>query len=340
MENNLNYSGIEAYCNRFCEKVASQHFESREVITGKEILELQEIRQINLFVIKYLLSEWTREAARIRSPYFNYEDAEVKTALKEFMNILSRHIAIEKDHFLPLLKQATRDTLMLVFSPYDYYMHLVHDPDKQEISLKELKRMSKYVKINSNLLQELIQKTEATGRQKITEQEAGGFLNEIFHNITESPEDVEGYMEKFSRIEPLSENMIYGVSQKQRDTPNITESADLDESDDNEEAKRDDDELSTTINDRHATEKPTLVDIHRKSKIESIRKHISINQRFMFINVLFKGSEDSFNKTIDYLESCEDRESALMFLSSEYPEWENESEEVEEFLELVEKRLP
>lgn len=363
MENNLNKSGIDAYCDRFCEKLVSQHFDSNDVITGKEILELQEIRQINLFVIKYLLSEWTRETARIRSPYFNYEVPEVKTALKDFMNILSRHIAVEREHFMPLLRQATHDTLLLIFSPYDYYMHLIHNPNKHKISLKELKRMSKYVKINSNLLQGLIDKIEEQGEQKISEEQAGKLLNEVFQNTKESPADVGEYITLFSKIEPLTEAMVYGepapaAPENEPEMPWVKkedaleddeadlEEEDLEEEDDQEEVQREEasvpatDEALQTLNDKHSGEqKQTLADIHRSRKIESIRKHIGINQRFMFINVLFDGNEDVFNDTIDHLDTCKDRDMAMVFLAGEYPDWDQESEEVLEFFELVEKRF-
>ncbi|MBL6446542.1 hypothetical protein JMN32_09490 [Fulvivirga sp. 29W222] len=336
MENNLNSKGIEDYCNRFCEVIASQHFNNNETISGKEILELQEIRQINLFVIKYLLSEWTKEVTKLKSPYFNYNAPEAKAALKEFMNILSRHISVTKEHFMPLLKQATRDTLLLVFSPYDYYMHLIHAPETQELSLKELKRMSKYVKINNNLLQALIGKIEEQGHQRISEEKAGKLLNEVFHNIQESPADTDEYLEVFSRVLPLTEAIIYGEPSKTNDIVS-TKQQPPEEKSINEFVEN----TVSTINDKHSIEhKPTIAESHRKQKIESLRKHISINQRFMFINTLFYGDEEIYNRAIDYLDNCEDQRSASLYLTSEYPEWDNESEEVGEFMELIEKRLP
>ncbi|GAA0188524.1 hypothetical protein GCM10009122_47130 [Fulvivirga kasyanovii] len=335
MENNLNNRGIEEYCDRFCEIVASQHFNNNQTISGKEILELQEIRQINLFVIKYLLSEWTKEVTKLKSPYFNYDAPEAKTALKEFMNILSRHISVEKEYFMPLLKQATRDTLLLIFSPYDYYMHLIHDPENQELSLKELKRMSKYVKINNNLLQALIGKIEEQGYQRISEEKAGKLLNEVFQNIQESPADTDEYLEVFSRTLPLTEAIIYGESSKTNEVAQQKKPLPK-EKPVNEIAE----DSVSTINDKHSAEqKPTIADSHRNRKIESIRKHISINQRFMFINTLFYGDEETYNRAIDYLDNCEDKRSASLYLASEYPEWDKESEEVGEFMELLEKRL-
>lgn len=343
MENNVNTSEIKAYCNRFCKKLAHGHFSHQPVITGKEILELSEIRQINLFIIRHLLAEWRKEASKIKSPYFNYEAPEVKEALKEFMNILSRQIAIGEEHFFPLLQNATYDTILLIFSPYDYYMQLIHDPDKEELSLQELKRTAKYVKINSNLLQALIEKVEATGNQRISKEDAGHLLNEVFHNIQASPEDVDSYMAKFSAIEPLSEYILYGTTAEPYDEEQqVQQEEHFDEPSPSEEDDETDEsnDVFQTLNDQHSSsQKPSIAEIHQRQKITSIRKHISINQRFMFINTLFEGNEESFNRTIDYLESCENKGSATSFLASEYPHWNEESEEVEEFMELIEKRL-
>lgn len=356
MENNLNKAGIEEYCDRFCEKLVSQHFDSHEVITGKEILELQEIRQINLFVIKYLLSEWTREAARIRSPYFDYEVPEVQAAMKDFMNVVSRHIAVQREPFIPLLNQATHDTLLLIFSPYDYYMHLIHKPGRQNISLKELKRMLKYVKINSNLLQGLINKIEEIGEERIPQEQAGKILNEVFQSTPEGPADTDEYIELFSKIEPLTEGIVYGEQDDEPEGKELgmpwVEGEDLSDDDYIEEEKEPEEaenhkqnspaepDLYKTLNDQHTGEhKSTLADMHRSQKIDSIRKHIGINQRFMFINVLFDGDEDLFNEAIEHLESCGDRDTAFSFLSAEYPNWDQESEEVLEFYDLVEKRF-
>lgn len=344
MENNLNTSAIKAYCDRFCEKLASQHFDHHQVINGKEIMELHEVKQVNLFVMKHLLTEWRKEASKIKSPYFNYEDPDVKEALKEFMNILSRHIAIQKEDFIPLLRNAVYETILLIFSPYDYYMHLTHDPDKDELSLQELKRTAKYVKINNNLLQALIEKVEDTGGQRVSKEDAQHMLNEVFHNTEASPEDVEVYMSRFSDVEPLTEAILYGTPSRATERKEQFEPREEDYGvpvPDKRQSNAPAPENSIkSINEQHSSEqKPGLAEIHQRQKIVSIRKHISINQRFMFINVLFEGNEESFNRTIEYLEGCESKSTATSYLANEYPHWDEESEEVEEFMELLEKRL-
>ncbi|UII22938.1 hypothetical protein [Fulvivirga ligni] len=280
--------------------------------------------------MKNLLNAWRKETSKIQSPYFNYDAPEVKEAQKEFMNILSRNIAITQENFKPLLLQATQETILLIFSPYDYYMHLIHDPKANKISIKDLKRIAKYVKINQDLLLKLIEKAEENGLDKISKEEASKLLNEAFDS-TQEPEDVEGYIEAFSKIAPLSEDMIYGSSKNYQPEVKSTQP--------NVQINSRFESPKNILNDQHSEKRPTIADVHRNQKIESIRKSISINQRFMFINTLFAGDEESFNQTVDDLERLKNKREAEEYLSENYPFWDKESEEHEEFMEIVSKRL-
>ncbi|MBL3656854.1 hypothetical protein [Fulvivirga sediminis] len=328
MENILNQEGIKRYSNEFCDRLLQAHFSQHDVITGPQILELQEIRQINLFVMKNLLNAWRKETSKIQSPYFNYDAPEVKEAQKEFMNILSRNIAITQENFGPLLLQATQETILLIFSPYDYYTHLINNPKAKSLMVKDLKRISKYVKINQNVLLSIIEQAEEKGYEKISKDEAAQLLNEAFEQTLESPEDVDVYIDKFSKVLPLDENIIYGNSKYYGNSepnakPQINSRFDVKKS---------------ILNDSHAENKQTLGDVHRNRKIESIKKSISINQRFMFINLLFDGDESAFNSVIDYLETLDSQRDAEGFIATQYPFWDHESEEVQEFMEIISKR--
>jgi hypothetical protein len=59
----------------------------------------------------------------------------------------------------------------------------------------------------------------------------------------------------------------------------------------------------------------------------------------MFTKVLFNGDFEWFSKTIDDLDKQPDITSALEFLEIYYRDWDKESEEFHEFMEMVEKRF-
>ena len=334
MENNLNKKSLLDYCRRFSSKVTEEFYTGNSLINGEDILVLTSIKQINLFVIKNLFKEWQKETGKLESKYFNYQNDEVRHALKEFMNILSKNISIKKEDFTPILERSVEETILLIFSPYDYYTHMM-DQNTGKVGVEELKRSSKYVKVNKNLLTLLIEKVDEEG---LTSLDKGTFLqllNYVFENIQESPEDIEDYLVKFSSIVPLREEDIYGTSESSLKEVELIEPSNLTNSEEVESQ-----EVAETLNDQLATEtKPTLADVHVNKKIDSIKKSLSINQRFMFINSLFDGDDTTFNEVLDYLDQCDNKDDALNYLQSHSANWDMESEEVEEFMELIDKKL-
>ena len=81
----------------------------------------------------------------------------------------------------------------------------------------------------------------------------------------------------------------------------------------------------------------TLVDGFQK--ITNIKGSLSINQKFMFTKVLFHGDFELFTKAIDDLDRQDNLNGALKYLESNHEEWDRESEEFHEFMEILEKRF-
>ncbi|MBO0357737.1 hypothetical protein J0X19_07250 [Hymenobacter sp. BT186] len=103
----------EQYGRKLAAHLCDQHFGARPTATldGPAVLRFTPIRQVNLFVVQQLLAQWTQEMARLRSPYFDFEADDVRTALTQFMNVLSRRIKLSRSAFEPLLARAVADTL-------------------------------------------------------------------------------------------------------------------------------------------------------------------------------------------------------------------------------------
>ena len=49
--------------------------------------------------------------------------------------------------------------MLLIFSPYDFYTHILEMND-DAMKVEDLKRILRYVKVNKNLLEVMIQKVE------------------------------------------------------------------------------------------------------------------------------------------------------------------------------------
>ena len=55
--------------------------------------------------------------------------------------------------------------------------------------------------------------------------------------------------------------------------------------------------------------------------------------------MLFSGDFDLFSQAIDHLDNFDSLKQATQYLDAHYKSWDKESEEYEEFIELVEKRF-
>jgi hypothetical protein len=115
------------YGRRLAARLCDQHFGSQptDKLDGPAVLKFTPVRQLNLLVIRQLLGQWQAETARLRSPYFDFEAEPVQAALTQFMNVLSRHISLNRTTFEPLLAQAAADTLGIVADPAGSFERLL-----------------------------------------------------------------------------------------------------------------------------------------------------------------------------------------------------------------------
>jgi len=119
MKDKYSQAKREQYGRRLAAHLCDQHFAAQPTaaLDGPAVLRFTPIRQVNLFVVQQLLAQWTGEMARLRSPYFDFEADDVRQALTQFMNTLSRRIKVSREAFEPLLARAIGDTLGVVTDP-------------------------------------------------------------------------------------------------------------------------------------------------------------------------------------------------------------------------------
>jgi len=147
MQKKLNEDFIEKYSEQFATKISGDFYASHSHISGQEILSITPSKQVNFFIIKLLFNNWQQESQRLESPFFNYSAPEVKEALLQFMNVLSRFIKVERKEFEQLLQDAVRDTLFLIMSP-NVYLEIEFDRKGSEVlSDRVAKNILKYIKI-------------------------------------------------------------------------------------------------------------------------------------------------------------------------------------------------
>lgn len=339
MESNINHQVIDTYSKSFADQLINGFFKVNSSIRGDQILNFSEIKQINYFILKILFEKWKTEFNNLKSPYFDYESEEVQKAVQSFMNVLSKNILVLKEVFRPILEEAIYKTILLIFSPYEYYLQEINKPTFQQISISDLHAIQKYVKINGHLLRAYIDRFESDGIQAVFNDDAVRIFDEVCESIKDTPEDFEHYHEEFSKILALDLNEVYSQPD---DIAN--EYIDDDESQNPDNINEKFKIQKKTLLDTLGTEKKeALIDIHEKKPLEGIKKNITINQRFMFEKDLFNGDKDEFEMVVNYLDNCKNNQEAMEFINQNYVEkknWDLEKEEVIEFFSVINKRFP
>lgn len=155
MQHKYSLAKCEQYGRQLATRLSQQFFGPQPAATldGPALLQFTPIRQVNLLVLRQLLGRWQQEASQLRSPYFDFEAAPVRTALGQFMNVLSRHIRLDRAALEPLLAQAVTSTLMLATDPTAAFVRLLlpptgHDPagsdTDEEVPLATLRDYLRY----------------------------------------------------------------------------------------------------------------------------------------------------------------------------------------------------
>ncbi|MBK0404526.1 hypothetical protein I5M27_16130 [Adhaeribacter sp. BT258] len=156
MEDKYNTLSLEQYSRNLAKLLCDRYFANHETINGQQLITFSPVKQINLFVIKELLISWNREMANLKSPYFDFEDEEVKAGLKQFMNVLSRKILIRRPHFEPLLQKAILDAFTLVLQPATSFDEKFLQV-QEEVTPAKLQEHLKYLDLNKTHFSEFLQ---------------------------------------------------------------------------------------------------------------------------------------------------------------------------------------
>jgi hypothetical protein len=97
-----------------------------------------------------------------------------------------------------------------------------------------------------------------------------------------------------------------------------------------------------SLNDRLRQEKTEVVEVLKHEPIKDLRKAIGINDRFVFINDLFRGDEAMYERSIKTINSFHIFQEAEYWISRELIVklgWDKESEIVRHFIHLVKRRF-
>lgn len=331
---------IQQYSHAFAKRTTEYYFIDHTHITGKEILGFCDIMQVNLFIIKHIYLEWQQEMNRLKSPYFDYENLEVKKNLATFVNSLSNHILVKKDIFYHIVFKSTQESLQLLLYPEEYFEDFLKQLKKEKIKKNDLLPFIKYWDFHRNIFQKLMIEMEDKSFSLFD-------LNWTWKNLlNDKKESAENHIKIFDSIYTTdwqkivpqkitySENNNAFYQKENTNLPKVNFEGD--------EILDVPNSLNFQFAENNNDNQNSLHQQFRQSKIENLRQFIALNEKFLYINQLFDGNSLAFNDALDKLENCQNIKEALLLIEQKYAQnyqWNKEKEETKQFLNIVERRF-
>lgn len=356
MNNKYSLAKREQYGRLLAALLCDQHFGARPTATldGPAVLRFTPIRQVNLFVVQQLLGQWMAEMGNLRSPYFDFEDAQVRQALTQFMNVLSRRIKLSRPVFEPLLAQAICDTLLGCLDPAEIFAQKLMG-EQASAAPATLRDSLRYVDIHKDLFAGFLDTLPAED-----EQERDYLLSRFRLYAQSHPQDQQplaAVVQEFNELLPLTEDDLNEEAPQSQapapaqpvsapevpaaapaPTPPIAEATPS--APEPQPAPAPVSEARPSL---QSTAPPAGVPLYAKlqaeqpaapslsetlrqdrngaaslaekaPKVETLREAISINQRFSFINELFNGENMEYHSVIQHLDTLPNAESAKRYV--------------------------
>ena len=373
MPDNLNSIALNQYSARFTTTVLNEVYRSQDVVTGAGLLKLTPVRQVNLGILNRLFEEWKNNAEAFRSPYFDFSNEEVKSALEEFMNTASQHIAVKRADLEPLLSDSVKESLKLLLTPANYFEDKIRAVPDAEFTHAKAEQLVKYTHIHRGIAEALLGRLTDSGSDSVYQTQAVSWLYE-FKDNADLIDDTEQHLIQFAEIFPIniSELLIRetGKSTTSPQTqPHKHESffdsafSQLEPSTARpvapcaEPASAVIGEIVAKSNAGSSPERDSLnnrfkVEIPKPSedksygtvplKVENIAGSIPLGQRFMFVNQLFDRNSEHFDKAIyelDRVKSFEEAENLIWHRYASKYAWDVNGEAVTALLAIVKRKF-
>ncbi|GAB3892337.1 hypothetical protein [Spirosoma agri] len=201
MSNKFNANALTEYSKLYARRTASDFYQHHSTISGQQILALTPISQINLFVISSLSEKWQSDAEKFRSPYFDFTNADVQEALQNFMNVVSQHISVRREQLEPLLAEATRRTITMIFDPRAYFDDILRSQPEFTLTATALKQITRYTKINQFVPAHIAQRMN--GKPFVYVNQALNFLDEALTQRGHELEHYDKFVALFSEKVPM-----------------------------------------------------------------------------------------------------------------------------------------
>jgi hypothetical protein len=366
MLNKFNISALNQYSSSFAQKVCDDFYKQKPTATGRDILTITPVEQVNLFVISSLYEKWKADAEAFRSPYFDFETAEVKAALQVFMNIASQNISVKREQLEPLLKDATKNSLVLLLDPQGYFNEILRDQPNFTVTKELATQLQKYTRWNNFVTQEII--ANMGDRAFVFVNQAMTSADDAIAKHTDKLASIQTWKGTYESIWPLETETILKKSVLKSESAIVPVAAEIPpkqsffDSLTPQATPTNSNETDTTVepptvvvenevveiiapeslNDHLRNDQESLADNLKRQTMSSIGQNLTLHQKFMFIHQLFAGSSSNYENTMEELEAAPNYEMARDLIKIKFSKiyiWDVTSETVGELLELVNRKF-
>ncbi|TDB63403.1 hypothetical protein [Arundinibacter roseus] len=375
MSSKLNQAALKQYSTDFSLKVLADFFAGKSVITGQEILSLTPSRQVNLEIISRLFEQWKKDAEAFRSPYFDFEREEVRSAMQDFMNTVSQYISVSQSDLQPLLYASTEEALVLLLTPAQYFDQKLRALPNFTLDHENARKLVKYTHIHAGVAKAISLRLTDSARDFVYVNQALSWLQNILEEGA-TLDDRAGYLSEFSRVLPLPldallpdyspvQAPLQAAPASVMETRSFFDTAVVEASPDvpapavpsappiapipiappkptPEVATA----LDNSLNSRFKVELPAESQESAygrvQLKVDSIVNSIALGQRFMFINQLFNKNSDAFDEAMHELDNVTTFEAARELMSYKFASryfWDMSSDAVNDLMAIVKRKF-
>lgn len=205
----LNTDYLHNYSRDLALLLSNKFFANTDIITGEQILEFSNIKQINFLIFKILEERWEAEASRLESPFFDYSQPEVQDGLRTFLNVLSRHIRVQKKAFTAILIEAIYGTLQLVLDPRSFYEQEIQKPAKIKLTAEYYRRSVKYIQYNREIFKTFVGELALRYNDTFQAEDALTVWHNTLRDHWRYIEPIEWRVKAFNSMLELSIDSIY-----------------------------------------------------------------------------------------------------------------------------------
>ncbi len=323
MENKINTVFLVEYSKNLSRKLIDSNLQDKEFVSGPDIINFCSIPQVNYFILRNLFQAWLEERKKLRVPFFDYSSPEVKEAIQVYLDTLSHHIKLEKSLFHNLLETAIYDTFELLLSPFKFFKSKVVKVVDGKVIKGGIKGELKYFKYNKIVLEDLIAAVKSFPLNEVNSEDFLDTLHEIIQNDDTQLTDPKSVIAEFNaNLSVTLDEVIIDYTERRERTliPELEIEEPIIE------------ETIDSLNDKFTvSEVKPLHESLVENKSADLYSSLNLNERFLFSNELFGGSQEVLKSVSNKLMEFDNYDDARVFLIENYASENDwfEKEEVE-----------